>query len=62
MRHVSPLECIYPQAHGEQDATAIEQSAKDLQERVHRLTLRIVDKVPVGGTVSEELQARIKDL
>jgi hypothetical protein len=56
------IECIYPQAYGEQDSTAIEESVKDLQERVHQLTLRIVDTVPIVGGVSEELQARIKDL
>ncbi|KAJ6551852.1 hypothetical protein B0H19DRAFT_1073485 [Mycena capillaripes] len=43
-------------------ATAIEESVKVVQRRVHRLMLRIRDAIPVGGSASKDLQASIKHL
>lgn len=62
MRHVSPFEYIYLGAHVEQNATAIEESVKAVQKRVHRLMLRIKDAIPENGSVSDDLQASIKTL
>ncbi|KAJ7464324.1 hypothetical protein B0H11DRAFT_1734367 [Mycena galericulata] len=45
-----------------EDVISIEENVKDLQKRVYTLTLTIIDNVPVGGSASEELQGRIKDL
>ncbi|KAJ6489780.1 hypothetical protein C8R45DRAFT_1213232 [Mycena sanguinolenta] len=43
-------------------ATAIEQSVKAVQKRVHRLMLRIKDAIPAGGRASKDLQASLKNL
>ncbi|KAJ7711394.1 hypothetical protein B0H16DRAFT_1703495 [Mycena metata] len=44
-----------------EDATAVEEKAKDLQKRVYSLSIIIIDKLKVGDGV-EDLRSRIKDL
>ncbi|KAJ7644482.1 hypothetical protein FB45DRAFT_1021249 [Roridomyces roridus] len=45
-----------------EEATVVESNVKDLQGRIYRLTLVVVNTVPVGARTSEKLEERIKGL
>ncbi|KAJ7458015.1 hypothetical protein B0H11DRAFT_1738030 [Mycena galericulata] len=45
-----------------EEATAVEEKVKQLQQRVYSLTLLMLDKVPVASSANEDLQASIKKL